>query len=80
MKLRTNTVLSSRKKLRKTLWGEGGGIHPPPPLVCPRVKRRKYLSQRKKELTSKLTVNLVEKNEKHERRHEHMTVTKNCIA
>ena len=24
-------VLSSRRKLRKTLWG---GIHPPPPLPC----------------------------------------------
>ena len=29
-------VLSSRKKLRKTLWG--GAIHLPPPLVRPKVK------------------------------------------
>ena len=39
LKTSRTDVLSSRKKLRKTLVGAGGGgILPPPPVVRPRVK------------------------------------------
>ena len=39
LKTSSTDVLSSRKKLRKTLVGAGGGgILPPPPAVRPRVK------------------------------------------
>ena len=39
LKTSSTDVLSSRKKLRKTLVGAGGGgILPPPPVVRPRVK------------------------------------------
>ena len=38
LKTSDTDVLSSRKKLRKTLRGEGGGIQPPSPLERPRVK------------------------------------------
>ena len=38
LKTSSTDVLSSRKKLRKTLVGGGGGILPPTPVVRPRVK------------------------------------------
>ena len=40
LKTSSTDVLSSRKKVRKTLVGAGGGggILPPPPVVRPRVK------------------------------------------